>query len=87
MGAAAGLQVDQGAGVANADGAHAATAARRLHRHAFDQRRVGVELGVADLAHHKWQAGRDQPRQAFGEDIFVQRIGHAEVHPGVVGRD
>ena len=72
---------------ADADGADAAGAARRLHRHALDQRRVGVELLVGDRAHRHRMAGRHQPGDAGGERFLVQRVGHVEVQPRVVGRD
>ena len=49
MGAAARLEVDVGL-AADADRAHPSGAARRLHRHAFHQRRVGIQFVVRDVA-------------------------------------
>ena len=62
-------------------------AARRLHRHALDQRRIGVQFLVGDRAHRDRKAGRDQAGDALGQRFLVQRIGHVEVQPRIVGRD
>ncbi len=86
MSAATGLEVDQ-VGRANADGADAPAAARWLHRHALDQRRIGVEFFVRDGADADRVRRGHQRGNARIQRLLVQRLGHVEVQPCVLGRD
>ena len=89
MRAAAGLQVDQRctAFAADPNGADAPRAPGRLHAHAFDQGGVGVQLLIADRRYGERVGRRHQRGDGGGELLFVQRVGHRKVQPGVVGRD
>ena len=86
MRAATGLEVNEFTGT-DADRADLAAAARRLHRHAFHQRRVGVQLRIGDLAYHQRMGGGHQPGNAGGQHVLVQWVGHIEVQPRIVRRD
>ena len=89
MRAAAGLQVDQWrvAFAADPNGADAPRAPGRLHAHAFDQGWVGIQLLIADRRHRERVGRHHQCGNGGGELLFVQRVGHRKVQPGVVGRD
>ncbi len=80
------LEVDHRIG-ADSNRAHLTTATRRLHRHAFDQRRVRIEFLVGDRTHHHRVLRCDQVRDARGQRLLVQRVGHVEVQPGIVRCD
>jgi hypothetical protein len=81
---AARLQVD----VADLDQAHAAGAARRLHRHGLHEVRVGVELFVGDPALAHGRVARDQLVQPLRELAFVESgLGNVEVEPSLAIAD
>src|SRR5215208_4883662 len=84
MGAAAGLEVD----ALDLDEAHAAGAARRLHRHGLDEGGVGVELRVGDPALADGGVAGDERVQLLGQVGLVEPgLGNVEVEPAVALAD
>src|SRR3954447_9416793 len=84
MGAAAGLEVD----ALDLDEAHAAGAARRLHRHGLDERRVGVELLVVDPALGDGRGAGDERVELLGKLGLVEPgLRDVEVEPPIAVAD
>src|SRR5215216_5797362 len=84
MRAAAGLEVD----ALDLDEAHAAGAARRLHRHGLDEGGVGVELRVGDPTLADRRVAFDERVELLGQLGLVEPgLRNVEVEPAVAVAD